>query len=434
MSNINEFATFATGSGANVLTPAEWAVLTARDQGFTAGTALSVQANTAWRQAAMGAYVLAQFASDTAAADVLDNGVPFLPQLKAGVRSQSLNYISAPGGTVNALTATLAPAPASYAALAGAPFRIKITSANTADSPTINLNSLGAIGFVTPKGTALKTGDLPAGAILDFICTGTAMMLVGPAISDYRQRLSGDITLYVSPSGNDANDGLTVGTAVRQIQQALNLATNVYDTAGKTVTISIADGTYSGIAADRMGSARVNLVGNGTTPSNVVVAGGTGSPLSAVRNSVLSIYGMRVTGALPVQVSSSSTLTIAGQVDFANGNSGNSQVYVTYGGTVVATGPYIISSGAVQHVTAGTLGSFISSGVGVTLTGTPNFSGQFVQANFGFIGMDGMTFTGSATGQRYSANNNGVIYVAGAGASYFPGSISGSTSNGGIYA
>lgn len=434
MSNINQFLPFGTGSGANVLTPAEWAALTARDQGFTAGTALSVQANSAWRQGSMGASVLAQFASDTAQADVLDDGASFLPQLKAGIRSQPLNYIKTPGGTVNALTATLSPAPASYAALEGAPFRIKITSANTADSPTINLNGLGAIGFITPKGAALKTGDLPAGAILDFVCTGTAMMLVGPAVSDYRQRLSGDITLYVSPSGNDANDGLTTGTAVRQIQQALNLATNTYDTAGKTVTISIADGTYSGIAADRMGSARVRMVGNGTTPSNVIVAGGTGAPLTMVRNSILSVYGMRFTGNQAVQASSSSSLTIEGQVDFANGNSGNSQIYVTYGGTVVVSGPYSISAGAVQHVTAGTLGSFISSGVTVTLTGTPAFSGQFVQANFGFAGMDGMTFVGSATGQRYSANNNGVIYVAGAGASYFPGSIAGSTSNGGIYA
>lgn len=356
-----------------------------------------------------------------------------LQQVARAVRSQKLNYAVA-GGTANALTVTLSPAPASYASLEGMPFRIKVASTNTADAPTFNVNSLGAIPGVTPKGATLKAGDLPAGAILDFICTGTAMMLVGPANSDYRQRLTGDITLYVSPSGNDANDGLTLGTTVRQIQRALELATNIYDTAGKTVTISIADGTYSGIAADRMGSARVRMVGNGATPSNVVVAGGTGAPLTMVRNSILSVYGMRFTGNQAVQVSSSSSLTLEGQIDFANGNSGNSQVYVTYGGTVVATGPYIISSGAVQHVTAGTLGSFISSGVGVTLFGTPAFSGQFVQANFGFIGMDGMTFTGSATGQRYSANNNGVIYVAGAGASYFPGSIAGSTANGGIYA
>lgn len=354
-----------------------------------------------------------------------------LQQVVRSVRSQKLNYASA-GGTANALTVTLSPAPASYASLEGMPFRIKIASTNTADAPTFNVNTLGAIPAVTPKGATLKVGDLPAGAILDFICTGTAMMLVGPAVSDYRQRLSGDLTLYVSPSGNDANDGLTVGSAVRQIQRAIDLSNNVYDTAGKTVSVVIADGNYSGISADRMGSARIDLVGNGTTPGNVVVAGGSGSPLSVVKNSVLSIYGMRVTGALPVQVSSSSTLVIAGQVDFANAAS-NAQIYTTYGGTVIATGNYSISSGAIQHVTAGTLGAFVSTGITITLIGTPAFSGQFVQANFGFAGMNAMTFVGSATGQRYSSNNNGNIFTAGAGANYFPGNIAGSTSNGGIY-
>ncbi len=71
---INQILPFATGSGANVMTPADYAALPAQTHGFTAGIASSQQLNTVWRQASFMSSMLAQFISDKAGVDVLDNG------------------------------------------------------------------------------------------------------------------------------------------------------------------------------------------------------------------------------------------------------------------------------------------------------------------------------------------------------------------------
>jgi hypothetical protein len=44
-----------------------------------------------------------------------------------------------------------------------------------------------------------------------------------------------------------------------------------------------------------------------------------------------------------------------------------------------------------------------------------------------------MTFVGTATGLRYAAGTNGVIMTLGAGATYLPGSIAGTTDGHGMY-
>ena len=51
-----------------------------------------------------------------------------LAQLAKAIRSQALNYRAAAHPTVNGLTVTLDPVPASYAELVGSPLRVKIGS------------------------------------------------------------------------------------------------------------------------------------------------------------------------------------------------------------------------------------------------------------------------------------------------------------------
>ncbi|HRF07213.1 MAG TPA: hypothetical protein PL193_01010 [Xanthobacteraceae bacterium] len=46
---------------------------------------------------------------------------------------------------------------------------------------------------------------------------------------------------------------------------------------------------------------------------------------------------------------------------------------------------------------------------------------------------DTNTFVGSATGPRYNVTANGIMYAAGAGETYLPGSSAGATSTGGLY-
>lgn len=70
----NEFLPFATGLGANALTPAAYAALTTViAQGFQPGLASSQQANTVWRQATFVAAAVAQLVSNDGV-DANDNG------------------------------------------------------------------------------------------------------------------------------------------------------------------------------------------------------------------------------------------------------------------------------------------------------------------------------------------------------------------------
>lgn len=87
----NNFKPFAIGSGANVSDQADYEALAALATGFQAGKASSAQINKALRQATVMAYVLAQYISDTAAVDVLDNGTPatLLENLKSGLLSST---------------------------------------------------------------------------------------------------------------------------------------------------------------------------------------------------------------------------------------------------------------------------------------------------------------------------------------------------------
>lgn len=70
-----------------------------------------------------------------------------------------------------------------------------------------------------------------------------------------------------------------------------------------------------------------------------------------------------------------------------------------------------------------------------TITGTPAFSAAFIQADTGAVYLVfNQTWTGSATGKRYDATLNSVIYTFGAGATHFPGNVAGTTATGGQYA
>lgn len=103
-----------------------------------------------------------------------------LTQVTESVRSQLLNY-RAVGGTANALTATLDPVPASWAALVGVPFRLLIGATNTG-AATLNLNGLGAKSIVYPGDNANVVSDeLVAGSVRTVIYDGTRVQLADAA-------------------------------------------------------------------------------------------------------------------------------------------------------------------------------------------------------------------------------------------------------------
>ena len=84
---INNFKPFSVGAGANVTAQADYEALVALLTGFQSGKASSAQINKALRQGTVMGSVLAQFISDSAAVDVLDNGNTsvILANLKAAI-------------------------------------------------------------------------------------------------------------------------------------------------------------------------------------------------------------------------------------------------------------------------------------------------------------------------------------------------------------
>lgn len=179
----NEFLPFGTGAGANVLSPAAWAARVARATGFQAGTAKSAEVNTALRQAAFMAAMVAKFTADNGAQDVLDDGdlAKLVANFARVIRAQPLNYIAA-AGAANALTITLAPPPASYSEIIGTPLQVKFASTNTG-AATINVNNLGSRPINRPNGEPVLAGDLIAGRIGALIYDGATASFQLTAVS-----------------------------------------------------------------------------------------------------------------------------------------------------------------------------------------------------------------------------------------------------------
>jgi hypothetical protein len=259
-----------------------------------------------------------------------------------------------------------------------------------------------------------------------------------------RRRLTGPLDLYVSPSGFDTNDGLTPGTAFATPQAAWNYIMSKLDVGAQTITVHLAHGTYghANFLGTPVGSqAGIIFLGDPTTPAAVVIAGNN--------NNAVDMYGAMIVDFDGVTIEATGTnasgFNVQGgaQLQIQNMNFGpttSTHIFADMGSIVQIAGPYSISGGAYNHLGVASTG-IITIGGGLpnfnfTLTGTPNFTGAFAMAlQNGTLGFQrpGYTWVGAATGQRYSATTNAVIRCDGYGQNYFPGSIAGTVSTGGVY-
>lgn len=252
-----------------------------------------------------------------------------------------------------------------------------------------------------------------------------------------RERLTADRTYYVATTGSDTSDGRTVSTPLLTIQKAVDIVAKL-DLNGNSVTISVADGTYTAGVSDfksPVGEGSVYLTGNVTTPSSCLISLASGDCITASTYSQAKRY---VTG-FKVTSSSGSGLVVrdGAFLSFANidfGACGLYQMHTLNGAILTAYGNYAVSGSAAVHLFA-IYGSVVNVNTKtVTITGTPSTTYGFVVARqASMVSALGMTFSGTATGPRYEANTCGVIFVNGAASTYFPGSVSGATATGGQY-
>jgi len=161
----NDFLPFGTAVGANVMTQADYLALTARSNGFSAGTAASAQLNKAWRQSSIIASMLAQFIADQSGQNAIDDGTT------ATLEANLLIAIRAAGrqttvltdtGTANTYAAANTPALAALPTTSGYSQRVNIANANTG-AATYAPDGLAPKPIYGLALQPLQGGELPAG-------------------------------------------------------------------------------------------------------------------------------------------------------------------------------------------------------------------------------------------------------------------------------
>lgn len=284
------------------------------------------------------------------------------------------------------------------------------------------------------------TTPLSGTELVEIVQSGTSKKVAASYLSGSgggREVLSAARTYYVRTDGSDSNNGLanTSGGAFLTIQKAVDTIYGL-DINTKAVTIQIGDGTYSNGATFNgpfLGSGEVTIQGNSGTPANVLLNTGANHGVSSINGAVVTAKDFKTTTTTGCGLFSSKK----GHINFSGihfGAATNYQIRLDDLGTITATGNYTISSGCYAHIVA-VSGVCRIQNKTITLTGTPAFSGFFVEISYtGASFLNGNTYSGSATGARYNVIMNGVCYVAGGGASYLPGNAAGTTATGGQYA
>lgn len=308
----------------------------------------------------------------------------------------------------------------------------------------------GDTGGIGPAGGSGVQGPPGVALILEPDPSEDPMMIPGPigatgatGAAGGRTQLTQNTTYYVRTDGNDSNDGSAnnSGHAWLTLQHAISVYQSL-DCNGYDVTISVADGTWTAgmNITGRQGAGNLYLTGNATTPANCVInatssncLGATGHPMG----SIIYFNGFKLT----TTTSGQCIYAAAGsQIYYHNiefGSCAGYHILVQGGASLVLLGNCKISGGAGSHVLAQTQGGWFNgtSGVTITITGTPAFSLAFFYISTLAIAAisNTVTWSGSATGKRYVSDSLSIINTNGSSSTYLPGNASGTTSNGGLY-
>jgi len=291
----------------------------------------------------------------------------------------------------------------------------------------------GATGFVaTDVGKVALQSDNGTGWVL--MSTTPTWQQLGSATVG-RELLTADRTYYVAPTGSDSNNGLSAGAPFLTIQKAVDVAKSL-DFNGQTVTIKLADGTYTvgAIMRSITGDGTLLISGNEANPSAVVIS--TNGPCFFLHNVLgkFAITGVRLqTSGSGDCINVTNAFAMFGNIHF--GDCAGAHILLDAGGRCDASSAYSIVGSAASHVNAYANSVFRNIYKNVTITGAVTFGNAFVFCTFlSSVTFFGTTFTGSASGKKYDLSYNGTIRTASAGVSYLPGSTAGTITSGGQYA
>jgi hypothetical protein len=273
------------------------------------------------------------------------------------------------------------------------------------------------------------------------IARASGAPFIGTLLSQGLTRLSSNLTLYVSPTGSDSNNGLLASTAFATLNAAYNSLVTQYDMAGFSATIQCAAGTYAPLSAAGQPTgfsknSSITILGNAASPSTCVIAGASANAVAVSSGAQINLTGFTI------QTTTLGNCLYAGL---------NSSIYhsncvfgacagthqVVSGGLILGLTSYSITGSAQYHMSAssnGTINIGGNSGTVVTLTGTPAFT-AFALTRGGSIlaNKNNVSFSGSATGSRFFATCGLIDTVGSTASSFFPGSTAGTQTAGWEY-
>lgn len=260
-------------------------------------------------------------------------------------------------------------------------------------------------------------------------------------------QLAPNSIFYVNyTTGSDSNPGTsalpfkTPAGAVAYISKYI---------ASSGVTINVADySAYPPFNIPTSFIASWTWVGNATTPANCVIKQTDGSVnlgrcITLQQGVLASFSGFSVISYAESVISVLGASAILSNCIFACPSNSSSKVFYAAGGGINLTGQITINpgtgspAGIAETTGGGTINFGDAGGPSVTLTlNTIACSGPLFYSH----DLSEMTFQsgevhfgGTATGTRYSVTTNSLINTYGAGSSFLPGSISGTTASGGEY-
>lgn len=289
----------------------------------------------------------------------------------------------------------------------------------TVDSGAITNSKLANMAASTIKGRVTGSTGAP-----EDLTAAQARTVLG-----VRERLTADRTYYVLNSGSDSNTGLTnsSGGAFATLQKAYDTiltldlggyaASIVYGTSGDTITsgLNCSSPPVGGNVTLDLGGSTMNI----TSGQCVTVA----APFTlTVQNGTL----RTTTSGNCIFVNAKSAKVIVG-ASITFGTSTGGRHVAVYAGSLNFTANYSITGGATNHVLTTIQGLIEYQAITVTITGTPAFTTTFEVTGGSYVSVFSVTWSGSATGARYTVSQNSVLNTYGAGTTHLPGNAAAGT-------
>lgn len=309
MAGTNNFLAFGTNTGANVIDQVTYSGLTARINGFTAGTAESPKLNKVWRQSSVIAAAIGQYIADQGY-DALDNGdtATLLANLKKAfavqIDAQSGNFVI-DTGAANAYVVAIDPPITAYPD--GMTLRFRASNANTGAS-TLNAGA-GAVPLRNNVDSVLVAGDIPALSLV----TVTYIASLGHFVVN---------TMVPSQNTNSGNGSVRGGRS--------NLAISYTGTSG-AVTAFVIEVTVESSTGQYVTLKNLNLSANSGGASGAANSLDTGSWAFSTFYHLFVIYNPTTsTAALLWSLSSTAPTLPTGYTHFARIGANKTQSATNY--------------------------------------------------------------------------------------------------------